>query len=419
MVAICKSKTSSFISASTLLLLIWNCSAIADSETLTLQTVLDLLQDHNPAIATANARQAGAEAALITARAYPNPELDVAGGLSKGLGQGALSGSNQMASMSQPLDLPFVRAARREVAEAGIESAEQANRAVWLMVYAKTRQTFYEILRRQAELAISLDNEKILEQIRDKVTLKVEVGEAARYEMVKAEAELLNAVKLRAMATVQVEDAKSALRAFFAGALPVNFNIEGELPPQPQLPSLDSLRARVLERQPLLHQVRAEIQKAQRQLHLEQQLRYPLPTVKAGVESDPGLESWRIGIALPLPLWNQRQGPIAEAEAQLRRSEAEARQQELSVIRELENAYNRYLIADGQVRTFETGLLKQAEKTMQVAEAAYRLGERGILDFLDAQRSYRSVRNEYINARFDRQNALIDLEKLNADEIQG
>lgn len=390
--------------------------SLADS--IDLPQLLSLLEDHNPLLAGAKARQAGAEGAMTTAKAYPNPEIEIAGGASTGIGDGALNGSNQMAYLSQPIDLPFVREARRQVAETGITSAEQANLAVWLTVRAQTLQAFYEILRRQAEWTVSQDNEKLLQQIRDKVALKVEIGEAARYEVVKAEAEWMNAVKLSNTASVQVEDAKSALRALFAGALPESFDIKGELPPTPKhLPTLDRLRSAVLEHQPLLQHIRTEVQKAQAQLHLEQQQRYPRPTVKAGVESDPGLESWRVGISMPLPLWNQRQGPIAEAQAGLRQSEAEAMQQQLTLLRELEHAYNRYRIADRQVQIFETGLLKQAEKALQVAEATYRLGERGILDYLDAQRSYRSVRNDYINALFDRQNALIDLEKLNAEEI--
>jgi cobalt-zinc-cadmium efflux system outer membrane protein len=50
-----------------------------------------------------------------------------------------------------------------------------------------------------------------------------------------------------------------------------------------------------------------------------------------------------------------------------------------------------------------------------VAEAAYRFGERGILDYLDAQRVYRSARNELIAARFERRAALIDIQTLNQE----
>jgi cobalt-zinc-cadmium efflux system outer membrane protein len=396
---------------------IWH--SCLSAEALTLPQVLSLLETYNPSIANAKSHQELAQAALVTSKAYPNPELEVGGGSSTGFGQGALNGSNQQIFISQPLDLPFVREARRKVAEAGITSADEANRYVWLTVRSQVRLAFYEILRRQAELQINRDNEQLLTQIRDRIKLKVEVGEAPRYEQVKSEAETLNALKLRESAETRVDDAKSALRMMLGKGLPLQYETEGALPTQlATLPSLDTLREEVLNKQPSLQQFHAEIQKAAAKVKFEQNLRYPQPTLKAGAERDPGLEQWRLNIVVPLPLWNQRQGPIGEAEAELRQAEALASQQEYAVIRELESAYNRYRIAHRQVETFDAGLLKEAEIVLKVAEAAYRLGERGIIDYLDAQRTYRTVRNDYLNARFDRQAALVDLERLRATDLE-
>jgi cobalt-zinc-cadmium efflux system outer membrane protein len=47
-----------------------------------------------------------------------------------------------------------------------------------------------------------------------------------------------------------------------------------------------------------------------------------------------------------------------------------------------------------------------------VAEAAYRFGERGILDGLDAQRVLRSIRADLLDARYQLQAARIQLEYL-------
>ncbi|MGZ4955757.1 MAG: TolC family protein, partial [Methylobacter sp.] len=257
--------------------------------------VLNLLETYNPSLANAKARQDLAQAALVTSRAYPNPELEVGGGSATGIGQGALNGPNEQIFISQALDLPFVREARRKVAEAGITSADEANRHVWLTVRSQVRLAFYEILRRQAELQISKDNEQLLTQIRDRIKLKVEVGEAPRYEQVKSEAEALNAQKLRESAETRVDDAKSALRMMFGPALPHQYEPEGDLPaPLTSLPPLESLREEVLSKQPILQQFRAEIEKASARVRLEQNLRYPQPTLKAGAERDPGLEQWRI-----------------------------------------------------------------------------------------------------------------------------
>jgi cobalt-zinc-cadmium efflux system outer membrane protein len=401
-----------------MLVMAWSMQAYC-GPALTLLQLLKLLEPYNPTLAAAQARRESAQGALVTANQYPNPTFEGGAGVGKERIDGGRTGTSGIAMLTQPLDYPFIREARRKVAEAGIVSAEESNRSVWLMVRTTTRQTFYEILRRRAELEIAEANERLLQQIREKVQLKVEVGEAPRYEEVKAMAEWMNAVKLKETAQVRVEDAKSALHALFGDALPYPFEVEGELPPLPiDLPPIEKLRDEVLAHQPLLHQTRAEVARTRAKLGYEQDLRYPQVSLVGYMERDPGLDRWQLGVSVPLPLWNQRQGQIREATADLSQAEAVASQQELTVLRELENAWNRYRIAHRQVETFESGLLKQAENSLKVAEAAYRLGERGILDYLDAQRVFRSVSNDYLNARFDRQSALIDLERLRALELK-
>ena len=420
---LCRQKqtpTSNWIRWPILFASLLNWSILAQSSpALTLPQLLKMLEPYNPSLAASQARRESAQGALETAQQYPNPTLEGGAGRAKERFDGGRNGDSAIVILSQPLDYPFIREARRQVAEAGIVSADEANRSIWISVRAVTRQAFYEILRRKAELDIAEANERLLQQIREKVQLKVEVGEAPRYEEVKAMAEWMNSVKIKETAQVRVEDAKSALHALFGGALPYPFEVEGELPPLPkELPPIESLRDEVLAHQPVLQQTRAEVVRTRAKLGYEQDLRYPQVTVVGAVERDPGLDRWQLGVSVPLPLWNLRQGQIREASADLTEAEARAAQQELTVIRELENAWNRYRIAYRQVETFEAGLLKQAENTLKVAEAAYRLGERGILDYLDAQRVFRSVSIDYLNARFDRQTALIDLERLRATELK-
>ena len=80
----------------------------------------------------------------------------------------------------------------------------------------------------------------------------------------------------------------------------------------------------------------------------------------------------------------------------------------------LEGAWRQYEITLTQVIALENGILREAEAALKVAEAAYRFGERGILDYLDAQRVFRIARNELIAARYDLQLAVIEIERLRA-----
>jgi cobalt-zinc-cadmium efflux system outer membrane protein len=90
---------------------------------------------------------------------------------------------------------------------------------------------------------------------------------------------------------------------------------------------------------------------------------------------------------------------------------------ELALTRDLDASYQRYIIAQNQVTSFESGLLAQSESVLKVAEAAYRYGERGILEYLDAQRVYRIVKKDYLAAKFDYVSAMLEIERLLGFEI--
>jgi outer membrane protein, heavy metal efflux system len=65
-----------------------------------------------------------------------------------------------------------------------------------------------------------------------------------------------------------------------------------------------------------------------------------------------------------------------------------------------------------RVDALSQGVVREAESALRVAEAAYRFGERGILDVLDAQRVLRSVRADLLQARYQMQVARITLVQL-------
>jgi cobalt-zinc-cadmium efflux system outer membrane protein len=104
--------------------------------------------------------------------------------------------------------------------------------------------------------------------------------------------------------------------------------------------------------------------------------------------------------------------------ADLRTVNSLARARELDILTALEGAYERYIAAGQQVSLFGEGLSREAEAALRAAESAYQLGERGILEVLDAQRLLRSVRLNLLGAQYDRQAALIDLDELRARDLR-
>lgn len=391
----------------------------ASATPLTLPEALALAERHSPALRSANSLVHGAHAALDSARAFPNPEVEYGSGTSRLNPAMPQTGNNSMIALSQPLELPGVRNSRQRAAEAGVTAGDALYDDARINLHAQVKQAFLEVLRRQEESQLAEEGRALLAQIRSRVSLRVEVGESPRYELIKAEAESLSAEHIAQSAEIKIIQAKDRLRTLIGATLPGQYDIAPAPLMPTELPTLEQLREEMLARHPQLKVAQAESLRASARLDQERNLRFPQPTLKWAAERHPDVNLWRVGIALPLPLWDQRNGPIGEAQASFERAEADNSRSRLDLLGELDQAYGRYQIARRQTRIFETGLMRDAETALKVAEAAYRYGERGILDYLDAQRVFRATRTDYLNARYELQYALVDIERLRAALLAG
>lgn len=391
-------------------------SAIAASsgtQTVTLPAVLNAVRQHNPEIAAATQQRALAEAETLTARAYPNPEIEYGQGSYRPR-TGAPSGDSQVLAFSQALELPAVRNARLRSAQFGVAGATAALDAVRNEIGYQARQAYFLLLRRQEEARLAEENVDLLNDILKRVERRVEVGEAPRFELVRAEAELLSARTQAAAAQLRVEEARGLLRRLAGNALPAVFELRGEPPRTGELLPLPTLQARVLSDNPGLRALSSDYDRARARLEQERALRAPQPTLRLMDSRDPETRQTTLGVALPLPLWNRREGQIAQAQAGIDLALTQIEAQRTQLLRELDAAYARVSIAQRQIDTFENGLLASAQAALRVAESAWRFGERSFLEVLDAQRTLRGVRNDYNQARFDRHAAWLDIERLSA-----
>lgn len=352
--------------------------------------------------------------AVDSAAAFPNPELEYLAGTARARGPGGNPGDAQSMTLTQPLDLPWRRSARIETAEASLAATAASSQIFAADLLARLRIRYFDILRRQADLKNAREDVQLMDSVRSRIALRVKTGDAPRFELIKADAEALNAQKTAQAAGFRVEQARSLLRQSVGGALPADFVITGQLADVPDLRALDSLRQELGQNSPELARARAETVRAERQLALERSQRWPNLALKASVDNDPDIRTSKFGVVLSIPLWDRRSGPVGEAAAQLSRARYELEAQEFSLVQSLEIAYQQYEIAQAQVTALESGIVRQAESALKVAEAAYRFGERGFLEVLDAQRVYRAARVELIAARFELASAWVEMERLRA-----
>lgn len=387
------------------------------AQSFTLEQIVKIAAEQNPSINISKAREDAATASVITATTYANPQFEIGAGPSNYITPGGQGNNrNWGVALSQPLDFPSVRNAKREVAEKNVDVATLGIELTKTDVRTRVKSAFYDVLQRQAVLEIAEADRNLLKDIRERVKLRVDVGESPKYELIKADTEALAAERDYQAARVRVIESKAYLRGLIGAVVPEDYNLTGELPLSASLPSIEKIRVLVNDAVQL-RQIRAAIKTSEANLRLQEKLRNPGLTVRAGIEQDPDLRQLRLGVLIPIPVWDQRGGPIAQAAAELKEVNAMLSERELAINRDIESAYQRYLISQQQVVAFESGLLSQAESVLKVAEAAYRFGERGILDYLDAQRTKRVVSKDYLSARYEYINTMLEIERLLGYEL--
>lgn len=396
------------------MVVLWSSTSVSQAAPLTLPQALALAEEFHPQLRASVAQIEAAQAGMITARAYPNPGI---GGLAGGQTYripGNVSGPVYSFSLAQPLELGPLRLSRMELAERGRESSEHAFAGTRLAIRSGVQRAFYQALRKRNEIDLLADDLKVVEDLRNRIQVRVNVGEVGRLELIRAEAEVVAARTAANSAQLQYVSALAQLRAAVGAPLDDNLELQEDVGPATTLPTLVDLRQEVLNQHPLLALAHSEVRRAEARVTYETALRIPQPVVRAEIDRPPDTPTYRIGIEFPLPLWNRREGPIAEATAQLRQAQALAQSREVEILAAFDSAYGRYQTASQQFAAFEQGLLREAEEAVRAAQTAYQLGERGILEVLDAQRVLRTVRLNFLNARFDRQGAQIDLDELRA-----
>jgi cobalt-zinc-cadmium efflux system outer membrane protein len=388
------------------------------AETLSLVQALDLADRSHPQLAAGDAVIDAARAGVVTARARPNPEVALLGGRQFARVRDATPGADIFYSMSQPLEFGRLRPTRIAFAEQGVQSSEFFRAEARLAVLGAVKHTFYEVLRRQNEIQLAADNLRRVEDLRRRIQALVNVGESGTLELNRADAEISIARTYASSARLQLDTAIAQFRAAVGAPVDPNVTLQGELETSVRFAALEELEKEAVERHPTLLLARSEIRRAQARLDYETALRRPQPSLRTEVEVLPDSPAIKVGVSLPVNIFNRREGPIAEAAAGLRQTNHLAEARRLEVVAALQSAYGRFQVANQQIASFEQGVLTDAERALQGVEGAYQLGERGIMDVLDAQRVLKTVRQDYLNAQYDRQGAIIDIDQLRATDLR-
>ncbi|MFT3812516.1 MAG: TolC family protein [Acidovorax sp.] len=384
-------------------------ASAAAPQPLTLPEVVQAVLQHNPDLRAVRQSQATARAGVASAAARPNPRLEWLQGRNSARTPAGAAGPTQSWAVALPLENPALRSARVDAARAAEQGSAHQVAATRNALVAQTWLRAYEVVLREAEAGAAQEAVRLLEQAHERVRVRVDSGEAARYEIIKADAEIVHARQQEQTARLRAEQAQLALSRLAAGQLPARFALDVSLEDPLHIAEMEDMD---FHGHPELRQLQADIDKAQARLAAAKAGRWPGVELRYGQSREPDVRQNMVGVSIQIPLLDRQRGPIDEAASELERMrlllegrQVELRQQALQAWKELEMARSR-------AQALSQGAVREAEAALRVAEAAYRFGERGILDVLDAQRVLRSVRADLLDARYQMQAARIQLEFL-------
>ena len=178
-------------------------------------------------------------------------------------------------------------------------------------------------------------------------------------------------------------------------SVPVNYDVDAQFEYQPVTANLEDLQMRALQLRPDLRAAQQGIAAANSQYLLAKADAKQDLTVQANYTHVNGINGASFYTSIPLPIFNRNQGEIARTRYAITQSEELEKQASNQVATDVNDAYYNLQTNDQIVQLYLSGYLAEAQADRDIAEYSYQRGAASLLDFLDAERSYRSTQLAY------------------------
>jgi cobalt-zinc-cadmium efflux system outer membrane protein len=343
----------------------------------------------NPRL-TAAERDIGIAAGLkVQAGALPNP--DVSFELDKALGSGLYKGfrsAETTLQLSQLVELGGKREARLAAGQAGIGTAVWQRRATQLEVLSETAISFITVVSAQRRIEIFDEQISSLDQLIPLLQKRVQEGASSPAETLRAQvaADLFRVDRERAK--TQLETARRDLAILMGDSSPRFGEAVGRLAIIGQPPSFQSV-VQAIEANPQL--MRWTAVTAQRNAEFILARIKPIPDVhlSAGWRhfQDTNDNAVRLGVSIPLPVFDQNTGNIIAAQESLAKTGAERAINKLLLISIAGRAYDALNGALAELKLLRTSVIPNARSASETIQSGYLQGRFTLLELLDVRGS--------------------------------
>ena len=353
-----------------------------------------------------------ARGALAQARVLPNPSLFVSS-LDRGLSPVEAAAPNQF-GVTWTLPIGGKRAAGIDAASAAVDAAQATRIAARRQVAHSVETAFIAVLLDQAQLAFADEAQLGIHKALELNELRYKDGKIAYGDVLKIRIQSRTGDDtVRQDELTLANDRAELARLVGEGILADDFKLVGNL----AVPALrgDELTAeQVLDRAlknrtdylALLAQERSG------QGALRQARRQPIPDL--GILFDynriPGeAGSYDVQLSAAIPLFDRNSGSVTQADAALRKARLASEGMRVQIRADAYKAVKAWETSRARLKVYDQELLSAATESLDISRHAYEEGRGTLLDYLDAESSYRDVESAYRSAVADAMNAAVSL----------
>jgi cobalt-zinc-cadmium efflux system outer membrane protein len=394
-------------------------TAVGQGNTLiSLDQAIDLALAHNHALKATRTQILQNQAQEITANLRPNPTLGADTQFVPFFSPQDFSGDNldQTQQFDIGISYLFERGHKRQhrlqaardttaVTRAQVADAERT-------LAFNVGQQFVSVLLAESTLQFAQENLKGFQQTVDISQEQFKAGYIGEGDFLKIKLQLLQFQTDVSSARLAKVQALVGLREFLGyDAVPADYDVIGDLAYQPITAKVEDLQAKALRERPDFRAAQLGITAAKSQVSL----------AKANAKVDvngtydfthvAGENTASIFANFALPIFDRNQGEIARTNYALTAAQEQEQSASDTVLSDVANAYEAVKSNDEVVQLYTSGYLKQAQDSRDISEYAYKRGAASLLDFLDAERSYRSTQLAYRQALASYMTALEQLKE--------
>lgn len=379
---------------------------------LTLEDALRLATRENFTLRAAQFEYQATRANEITAGLIPNPSLSYLGEQlnEPATGQQA-TGPQYTVAIGQTFETGGKRQRRLDSARAATLVAGHGLTGVERQVLFQVKKSFTDALTAKAALELADQNVKTIGEIERIQSLRAAKGDLSELELLRIQVQQYVFQRDAADARQAVQAAKNALRTF-AGPdrIAADYDVAGTLEFRDFSFNKSDLQGLARANRPDILAAQAAREKAQADINLAQANAWWDLTPLLEYKRDGKFNTVGVGFSFPFRIFDRNQGEIVRTTAEARSVEAIYQGTVAQALSEVDTALGAMLTERQKVTALRDIYLPKAQKARETVEFAYRRGGASLLDFLDAERTFRDTSLEYLRSLGNYWAALYQLE---------